>query len=276
MPYAGTWWFASIYKDLMPDPHGGYGAIVQTILINPGYFVSTLLTQDKLVYFLHMFAPLAFLPLRRPLLALLAIPGFFFTLMTTGYAPTVSIAFQYTAHFVPYLFGASVLALRLIGRESAEAQRGALAALALGVLLHSVTFGAIFQHDMFVGGFQRIQFVESKEDLERYAGFQKLVAKIPERASVAASEAEVPHVAARRDMYTLKSDHGDADYLLVRKNGAMSRKVLQAAFDRNAYGLVGEYDQTFFLFKKGQKSAATAQALAALRIHGKDKKDEEP
>ncbi len=269
MPYAGTWWFASIYKELMPGGEGGYGGIVQTILINPAYFLQTLLTQEKLIYFLHMFAPLAFLPLRRPLLVLLAIPGFFFTLMTTGYAPTVSIAFQYTTHFIPYLFGAAVLALRIVGRMSVAEQRAALCALMLGVTLHSVSFGAIFQHETFVGGFSHIQFVETPEDVKRYAGFQQLVAKIPESASVAATEAEVAHVSARANTFTLKSDHGDAEYLLVNKNGAMNRKVLQAAFDRNVYGLVGQSLDTFYLFKKGFKSPATAQALNALRLHAK-------
>jgi uncharacterized membrane protein len=267
MPLAGSWWFASIYKDLAPAGEPGYGAVVQTILINPAYFLSTLLKQDKVVYFLHLFAPLAFLQLRRPLLALLVVPGFFFTLMTTDYQPTISIGFQYTTHWIPYLFAAAVISLKLIGSSHGVARRrGALCALVLGVAAHSTVFGAVFQHSTFRGGFIPVQFVETSEDKKRYAGFMKLAAKIPTSASLAAGEAELPHVAVRRDAFTLKSAHGDADYLLVRKGGNMSKKVLQDAFTRNEYGLVDQFDNTFYLFRKGHRSDATKKAVSQLGI----------
>ena len=77
---------------------------------------TTLLKEEKLVYFLHMLGPLALLPARRWALLFLAVPGFAFSLLTTGYAPTLSIAFQYTCHAIPYIFAASVLMLRVIAR----------------------------------------------------------------------------------------------------------------------------------------------------------------
>jgi uncharacterized membrane protein len=268
MPAAGSWWFADIYKELMPEGvRKGYGSVVQTILINPAFFLSTLLRQDKIVYFLHLFASLAFLPLRRWLLVLLALPGFFFTLMTTGYQPTVEIGFQYTTHWVPYLFAAMVLALRLLGQKfGAERRAAAACAALLAVTAHSAVFGAIFQHDEFVGGWNRVVFEESAHDRATYDGFRALIGLIPPEASVAASETEVPHVAARANVYTLKAAHGDADYLLVRKGGSYEVAVLRDAFQRNTYGLVSEYDDRFFLFKRGLESEGTAKALAQLGI----------
>jgi uncharacterized membrane protein len=267
MPAFGSWWFASIYKDLSPPGTTGYGPIVQTILVNPAYFLSTLLTQQKLIYVLHLFAPLAFLPARRPLLALLSFPGFFFTVMTTGYAPTVSIAFQYTAHWIPCLFGAVPLALRHLQRcKGVATSRGARCALVLGVLSHSTVFGAVFQHESFIGGFSRVEFVESKHEKRDYAGFMRLVRAIPAHASVAATERELSHVAARLDAYTLRSAHGDADYLLIRKGGSMTPDIVQKAFERNDYGLLAQSRNTFFLFKKGHRSPETARAMNLLRI----------
>jgi uncharacterized membrane protein len=268
MPAFGPWWFASIYKDLAPPGTDGYGAIVQTILINPAYFASTLFTQPKLIYVLHLFAPVAFLPWRRPLLALLAFPGFFFTLMTTGYAPTVSISFQYTAHWIPCLFAAVPLAVAYLRRScGVPAARAALCALSLGMLSHSTVFGAIFQHDTFIGGFSKVEFVETPSEKRAYAGFRKLIEVIPESASVAATEQELAHVAARRDAYTLRMAHGDADYILVRKNGVMTQRVLDEAFERNDYGLLSQSQRTFFLFKKGHRSEDTTRAMKQLRIH---------
>jgi uncharacterized membrane protein len=269
MPAAGTWWFASIYKDLIPGGRGSYGDVVQTILINPAYVVSTLLVRAKLVYFLHMFAPLAFLPLRRPLLALLVVPGCLFTLLTTGYPPAVNIGFQYTTHWIPYAFAAVVIALGMLGKLGAARLHGALCAVLLGIFLHSVTFGAVFQPHTFVGGPTRIRFTETEADKHLYAQFMRLVSRIPPEASVAASETEVPHIAARLDAYTLRFHHGDADYLLVRRQGDMNAKVLQEAFDRNDYGLLDRVEDTFFLFMKGHESAETRDALARLEIRSR-------
>lgn len=266
MPLAGSWWFAGIYKDLMPDGKGGYGGVVQTMLVNPIYFVSTVLKEAKLVYFLHLFAPLAFLPLRRPILAFLAFPGFFFTLMTTGYAPTISIAFQYTTHWVPYLFLTSVIAIRILGDLEGPSRRQAAAvALGFGVLAHSVSFGAVFQHETFVGGFSRIIFTMTDAEKQSYAAFNRLAAMIPQSASVAATESEISHVAARKDAYTLKDHHGDAEYLLIRA-GAANKTLLDEAFARNAYGLLARHEKTFYLFKKGHVSPETALAKAELGI----------
>jgi uncharacterized membrane protein len=277
MPSMGSWFFAALYKDLIPPGEDGYGPVVQTILVNPTYFLSTLLKEEKVVYFLHLFAPLAFLPLRRPLLALLAIPGFFFTLMTTGYGPTLSIAFQYTTHWIPYLFAASVIALKLLGQEHGSVRRqGALCAMLLALVAHSVAFGAVFQHETFEGGFQRIDFTETAKDKHLYAGFMRLAALIPQSASVAATEAEIPHVAARINAYTLKGHHGDADYLLIRRHGVMEQRVVQEAFDRNDYGLVAQFEDTFYLFKKGQKSSReTRRALSQLGIKKKHEKHDD-
>jgi uncharacterized membrane protein len=268
MPSAGSWWFVDIYKELLPEGvRKSYGSVVQTILINPAFFLSTLLRQDKLVYFLHLFASLAFLPLRRWLLILLALPGFFFTLMTTGYRPTIEIGFQYTTHWVPYLFAATVLALRLLGQKlGAERRAAAACAGLLAVTAHSTVFGAILQHEEFVGGWSRVVFQESANDRARYEGFLALTRLIPPEASVAASEMEVPHVAARANAYTLKGAHGDADYLLIRKGGAYDVSIVKAALERNSYGLVSKYEDQFFLFKRGLESAETAPALAQLGI----------
>jgi uncharacterized membrane protein len=272
MPAMGAWWFIEIYKELQPNGTGGYGGVVQTILINPAYFFSTLLREQKLIYFLHLFAPVVFLPTRRLLLFMLALPGFCFTLMTTGYPPTVSIAFQYTTHWIPYIFAATVLALHVLGQQfGAERRRAAVCAMALAVSAHSTVFGAIFQHDSFVGGFAGVSFVETDEDRRNYEGFQALAKLIPPDASVAASENEIPHLSARRDAYTLKDVHGDATYVLVRRHGNMNVQVFKDAFERNDYGLVKQHKKLFYLFKKDLESEATQQALVDLGLARKKK-----
>jgi uncharacterized membrane protein len=93
-PHSG---YAFIYQGLLPDGERGFGGVLQTLLSNPSFVLGSLLTQPKLEYALLIFAPLAFLPLRRPIGALFVLPGVLFTLLSTGYPPTLSIGYQYTA-----------------------------------------------------------------------------------------------------------------------------------------------------------------------------------
>jgi uncharacterized membrane protein len=288
MPRLYHTWFADIYKDLQTAGHPGYGSVVQTVLVNPSYFLKTLLTEVKAIYFLHIFLPLAFLPLRRPALALLAIPVFFFTLLTTGYAPTVSIAFHYTLHGVPYLFGATILMLRFLSeaprrevpregitpaaalsgivvRSGAIRRNAALGAMAAAMFFHSYAYGAIFQHHTFVGGFSKIEFEMTPEEKRRYVALQKILKMIPPNASVAASENQLPHVAARLDAFALRFSHGDAEYLLVRRGDLYQTNILKDAFDRHPYGLIAS-DLGLYLFKRDVVTPGTDIARAELGV----------
>lgn len=269
MPWAGPWWFADIYKDLVAAGESGYGSVVKTILINPNYFIRQLLNETKAAYTLHLLAPLAFLSVRNPALWVLMLPGFFVTLMTTGYAPTTSITFQYVTHWVPFLFAGAVITLRLRGeRLGGAAAKAGVAALCFGVLCHSYVFGAIFQHNTFIGGFSRVQFEMSNEERQRYKDLREIAAKIPPDASVAATELEIPHVSTRLDAYTLKVTAGDAQYLLIARSHLdddARRRIRDSAVDAD-YGLVAQKND-FYLLKRNFTSPGTADALSALGLH---------
>ncbi len=268
MQWAGTWWFANLYNDLMPEGARNYGGVVMTLLTNPAYVVSTLLTSEKLTYALHLLAPLVFLPLRRWRYLWLLFAGFFFTLLTTNYKPTISISFQYTSHWIPYLFGASILALAAMARSRSGVvhQRAALTALLVGVVLHSLSFGAILRPTEFVGGFQKIPFHVTESERARYRDLQEVIAMIPPEASVAATDSENPHISNRITAYPFRTGSGDAEYLLIRNLGNQeSRKNAQQTIDEHPYGLMAHVGD-FYLFKRGFESPETADALRKLRL----------
>ncbi|HKP62115.1 MAG TPA: DUF2079 domain-containing protein [Polyangiales bacterium] len=269
MPWAGPWWFADIYKDLVAAGESGYGSVIKTMLVNPNYFIRQLLNETKATYALHLLAPLLCLPVRSPALWLLMVPGFIVTLMTTGYAPTTSITFQYTTHWVPFLFAGAVIALRLRGeRLGHNAVRASVAALCFGVLCHSYVFGSILQHNTFVGGFSRVQFTMSESEQKRYRDLLDAIRVIPPDASVAATELEVAHVSSRLNAYTLKVTAGNADYLLINKYHLDddARRRVRDAFGENEYGLLQQKAE-FYVFKKGHESEGTRAALAKLGMH---------
>jgi uncharacterized membrane protein len=218
-----------------------------------------------------MLGPLALLPARRWVLLFLAAPGFAFSLLTTGYAPTLSIAFQYTCHAIPYIFAASVLMLRVMqsGAEGTIRRRAVLGAVVLGVASHSYVFGAILQHETFVGGFSKVEFTMTPEEKARYQTIKKMADSIPREASVAASENEVPHVAARLDAFTLKDGPSlTTDYVLLNINqmgAGNTRTAVNQMFNRAPYGLVMQ-GQGLYLFKRGHHSEETKAAMKALGI----------
>ncbi|MEO7032948.1 MAG: DUF2079 domain-containing protein [Polyangiaceae bacterium] len=271
MPWAGTWWFENMYSELFADGKASYGNVIKTLISNPVFALSTFVRGPKLTYALHMLAPLVFLPLRRPAFLLLFLPGTFLTLMTTGYWPTISIAFQYTSNWIPFLFGSAVVSLYLLGQGEQGKVRvaAAVGAMCVVMLSHSYDFGAILQRESFTGGFGHINFEMSEPARKRYADMRRVVAKIPPDASVAATEYMSPHVSTRKTAYVFRYDVGPVDYIFVSDNEVTQdlRRILTEKFKKETYGLRAKGDNEFFLFQRDYESPETIEAYRHLGIH---------
>jgi len=217
MPSHGTGWFSDIYKDLYPQPSGPftYGGVIQTLITNPAYVFRTLLTPEKLKYFLQIIVPVAFLPIRRAYLLPALIPGAMFTLLTTAYGPTTDIAFQYSGHFTPYIFTASAVALAAYRGVRPFVFRAAVAGLIVGTFLCTRFWGAFPPSSTFKGGFSIISFARpTSADFRKRRDLDELARMIPEQASFAVSEQELPHVSGRLKVMTLRDGAGGAEYVL--------------------------------------------------------------
>jgi uncharacterized membrane protein len=274
MLYAGPFHFPSLmYAQLLAAGENDFGSVVRTLLTNPAYVVSTLMEPKKLNYFLHLLAPLAFLPLRHRWLWLLLSGGIIFTFLTTAYEPTISINFQYPSHWIPYLFAAVVLILGHVSKapDGAIRRRAALGALLFGVTVHSYVFGAILQHETYIGGFLPVPYKITASEKDQYAKLKKVVARIPPEASVAATDREVPHISNRYSAYTLRIHHGDSDYLLINQTGVAPdvRNIVQNALSRNDYGYVTK-EGPFYLFKRGHVSSETDKAFKSLGLRPRE------
>lgn len=269
MPHMGTWWFDNMYSELFADGKSSYASVFRTLLSNPVYAATTFVREQKLTYVFQMLVPLAFLPARRAALIPLLLPGAFFTLLTTAYWPTVSIAFQYTTHWIPYLFLAAVIALSLLhrGEGGRIRQRAAVGTLALALLSHSYNFGAVLQHESFIGGFGQIDFSHSPEQAKRYQDLMSLVRLIPPSASVAATEYVNPHISARKDAYTFRYELPVVDRILVSSNEIVgdNRKLLRSLMNKASYRLVTRAHE-FYLFERGESSPETEKAMHKLGV----------
>jgi uncharacterized membrane protein len=219
MPHFGSWFFQDIYKGLFPQGAETFGGVIATLLTNPTFVFVSLLTAEKLRYALQVLVPLAFLPVRRSYLAVAALPGALFTVMTTAYNPTIDIGFQYGGHFIPYLFAAAGVALAAYGQtaEGTIRRRAALSAVVAATVLCGVFWGAIPPRDMIHGGFHNMPMTPpTAADQQKDRDLRELFGRVPKDKFVAISEAEMPHVSGL-NILSLR-DTSDADYLLFGTN----------------------------------------------------------
>jgi uncharacterized membrane protein len=264
--------FIHQYAGLVPDGSHGFGGVMKTVLGNPAFTLGIVLERDKLVYLLEIFLPLAFFPLRRPIGLLCCVPGFLFTLLSTGYRPLYQISFQYTAHWTSYLFIAIIANLAWVGREArrrgpagAAWRRAWIMAISLGVLVTSYQLGAVIQQNATRGGFGTYHFGTTSEDVERRRTLYELLAMGPPKAKVVSSENIVPQISNRAFSYTLRMGVHDADYLLFSiPPGGDERTHALEVLQPGTFGVVAERGQ-FVLAKRGHPPDLNAGVLTRIR-----------
>jgi uncharacterized membrane protein len=213
--------FVGQYAGLLPPGEHSFGSILKTIVANPPFTANVLFERDKLVYVMHLFVPVLFLPWRRPAALLLFLPATLFTLLGTGYWPLSQISFQYTAYWTPFVFLLTGLELERVGRAmhrgdaAGPARRRAILAGIVGASLAcSYVYGAIVPHEEVRAGFNPLRRQPTDVDRHLRQELTELLPQIPSRASIAASERLLPHVSSRPDAYTLRFGVLDASYLL--------------------------------------------------------------
>jgi uncharacterized membrane protein len=254
--------FLYAFQGLLPAGESGFGGVLKTVFGNPGFTLTSLLERDKLVYLLQIMTPLAFFPLRRPIGILCCLPGFFFTLLSTGYAPLIQTSFQYTAHWTSYLFIACVMNLAWVSRTpdagapSTRPRRIAwLVAMTAGILITTSQYGAFIQQEYVRGGFGYYHFHTTPQDKVRRKAVYELIAMVPPRAKIVASEQLVPHIANRPDAYTLRTGLFDAEYLLFEApRSGEEGTTIRTAFNSQNFGVVA-YKEPFVLAKRGHSKA---------------------
>ncbi len=275
MPHCGTWFFADLYRDLMVPGEHGYASVMKTLASNPLFVARHLITAPKFEYMLHILAPLAFLPLRRATLAVLLIPGMFFTLVT-NWPATISIKYHYSSHFTPYVFAAATLYLASLKNHwgtafvatsvrQARVWAGAGAVL-FATVCHSTVFGLVIKPSSFVGGIQPVRYEMTPEEALRLKQLESLIAMIPRDASVTTTDFETPHLSNRSDIYAIGQSQAAGEYLLWGKSSfhlGRTRTNIQVVMEQHPYGFVAR-SGPFTLWKRDHESPSTSTEKAAL------------
>jgi uncharacterized membrane protein len=278
MPYVGGGEsFTDIYKDLIPPGGKGFGSVVSTLLGNPGFAMSTLAESSKLIYMLQILLPLAFLPFRRPIVLVLCIPGFFFTVLSTHYGPLVSIYYQYSTHWIAFLFPSAALGLEWLNARTAaeprcdgarvKPQRAALVAL-LGLAVSvSYQYGAIFQQHNSWGGPIPFVFGVDAKGKARHQAAERLTRVLPRRAKVSGSAFVTPYLSNRPDAYNMTLGIFDAEYVFFPSEPSDfivdERATITRLLESGEFGVVA-IEPPFALAKRGHAKDLNAKLFALL------------
>ncbi|HET9954233.1 MAG TPA: DUF2079 domain-containing protein, partial [Polyangiaceae bacterium] len=259
--------FVYMFKDLLPKGETGFSGVLKTVFSNPVFTLNSLLTQEKLLYVVQLAVPLAFIPWRRPIGWLCTLPGFFFTLLSTGYSPLVQISFQYTANWISFIFIAGLANLAFVGKAAFPGdtlgpirRRSWMMTIAAMTLCTSYQYGAIMQLNTARGGFGPYIFGSTKQDQTNYAKLKRLIRRVPPNAKIVSSENIVPHIANRADSYTMRIGAFDAEYLLGLLPANLDEaRTMKQALD-GAFGVI-EIDMPFVLARRGYPKDRNSEAL---------------
>jgi uncharacterized membrane protein len=263
-----------MYRGLLPPGKSSYAWVLGTALSNPAFLLSTLLEDGKILYLMQLLVPLGLLPLRHRLGWFALLPGGVFCLLATKYPALTDIHFQYSPHFIAFLFPALVIALEGPSgdqarrdptfRQARAARAGHLALLVMALLPSSYQYGAVLQGNTSRGGPLPYSFGWDSTGRARQAAIKKLQAILPKDARVAASAYLVPQISARPSGYSLSLGLYDADWIFapsdlpefITPEISRTREALRSG----EWGVVA-IEGPFFLAKKGHDRALNAKIL---------------
>lgn len=221
MPFAasgavrdGDFGFLWRYQALGGTP----GEIARTLVTRPDEVMRVMTTPERGLYLWQLLAPLAFLPLLGQPAFLLTLPPLVYLLLS-DYAFQYSIRYHYTTPLIPFLFLATVVALRHLRRWDRRAADIAAAVMLLATLAAAWRWSPLPGG----GGYWPSEFAVTEEARAARA----LAAAVPADARVAADSYLQPWLANRwrigsLDWAPFSQFPGEPppDYLMTQEPGA--------------------------------------------------------
>jgi uncharacterized membrane protein len=188
------------FAGLMPEGAGGMGGVIQTILSNPVYALTFVLSNpDKMVYLGQLLAPLMAIPLLGGAAWLAAVPALAIPLLSSA-ETQYSIGYHYSSTLLAVMYFAAALAWR---RPWLRRHAGpAVSAILTASLAMNFAYG----------------YLPSKRPLPLPPTAHQQMAsrffrQIPASASVSTLSDILPHLSARENIYLFPiSEH--SDYIL--------------------------------------------------------------
>ncbi len=204
-----------------------FGERVHTLFFRPLFVLRHVLTPVKMAYVFLLLIPLAFLPVLRPAILVLALPTLAINLLgSEEHIHYHSLFFQYNASVLPFLYIALVYALNGLRVKKPSLFMPVCACVLFLHVFFSYYFGpapwskTFWNPDYKVAQFRTLDYsYKSYVPAENAAALREGISHIPAGASVSAQSDIVPHLVNRRGLYFFPSFIEKADYVIIDMKG---------------------------------------------------------
>ena len=186
---------------------------LKNMLLRPLRTAGILATRQNLRYVFDLLLPAAFLSVFAPVYLLPALPAFVIN-MVSDFEPQHTIAFQYTAAIIPFVFIAVVFGLRRIKNWTEGGFRAGKAVGAVAVIMVLCALGAnvYYGASPLSGGWRSAAYTSD----EHIDDIREGLSLIPPDASVSAQVFLLAHLSEREKLYMFPEpfiDLADRGYL---------------------------------------------------------------
>lgn len=243
----GTGIMSDRYDSMIAGDSGLFG-IIRTVLTNPGYTVEQIFnTNDdnpsKLIYFVEIMFPLAFIPFitKVPARLVLVLPILLNLLTDYGYQHDIS--FQYGFAIMSLLL--YVCVVNACDMEKKKLRFVSVIAAGLSVMMF---FFLIVPR--FTG-----EFNEYKDKAEMFEGIEEVLDSVDKDAKIAASTFFIPHLADRTEIYEVYyTEQSDFDYLVFDMRPEYREESLMIAekYEEKGYEIFNCENENVFIYKKAE------------------------
>ncbi len=243
----GTGIMSDRYDSMIAGDEGLFG-IVKTVLTNPGYTVKQIFNTtdnkpDKLIYFLEIMMPLAFIPFltKVPVRLVLVLPVLLNILTDYGYQ--YDISFQYSFAIMSLLLYISVV--NGCDMEKRKLRFVTVVAAGLSVMMF---FTLIVPR--FMG-----EYNEYKEKAEMFESIEETLDTVDKDAKIAASTFFIPHLHDRTELYEVYyTEQTDFDYLIFDMRPGYRDESMSIAmeYEEMGYELFSCENEYVYIYKKAE------------------------
>ncbi len=243
-------YFVLVVRVLMPAFGGGVlrfdryanlggtpAEIIQNVSAHPNLLIETVFTGQKLLYFLLLFLPVAFLPFFSWRTLLLLIPGLAENLLT-NYTFQFNSMYHYDAILIPAIFFGAIHGFKFIQEKWPEKINWIK-----WILPGLAVFSFLTRSPLGLFSFPTAFFQPNAQ----WNAYRNMVALVPPDVSVAANTNLVPHLAHREFVYALGREPFMTDMVLIDSAdsfGFDTPAEFQAYFDK--YQKSGLYQAQMF------------------------------
>ena len=223
--------------------------IIRNIIFSPNLVLTAIFSQSSLDYLLKIFLPFGFLPFFNPFSLVFTIPDFAINLLSNN-IQLRQIYYQYTAVITPFLFISTIYAIRLIAKKSKLFSFRFFT----WYIFFFTLLAAYHTGPLPFAKFPNVS-VFTKQ-LSYRDEINKTLKKIPQSASVAATNNIGSHLARRELLFTIPIGLYEADYVAFLVNDIYAQPTLDAqkqmaiSFKANSDYMLIHEKEDFLLFKK--------------------------